>query len=153
MGRDGRRRARRRARVTVLVDTSVWIEFLRGSGGPADAWVVEALAQGRPLAWTEPVLLELLVGATSADRATELRSLVTRGPMARLVGLADWEAAATLARAARSAGRPVRSTVDCLIAAVAIRTGIPVVTCDRDFTVLASVSPLQVLPVESRSGD
>jgi predicted nucleic acid-binding protein len=138
--------------VTVLVDTSVWIEFLRGSGGPADAWVVEALTQGRPLAWTEPILLELLVGASSADRATALRSLVTRGPMARLAGLDDWEAAATLARAARSTGRPVRSTIDCLIAAVAIRTGMPVVTCGRDFTVLASVSPLQLLPVESRPG-
>ncbi len=138
--------------MTVLVDTSVWIEFLRGSGGPADAWVVEALTQGRPLAWTEPILLELLVGASSADRASELRSLVTRGPMARLAGLDDWEAAATLARAARSTGRPVRSTIDCLIAAVAIRTGMPVVTCGRDFTVLASVSPLQLLPVESRPG-
>ena len=138
--------------MTVLVDTSVWIEFLRGSGGPADAWVVEALTQGRPLAWTEPILLELLVGASSADRATALRSLVTRGPMARLAGLDDWEAAATLARAARSTGRPVRSTIDCLIAAVAIRTGMPVVTCGRDFTVLASVSPLQLLPVESRPG-
>ncbi len=139
--------------MTVLVDTSVWIEFLRGTGGPADTWVVEALTQGRPLAWTEPVLLELLVGATSPDRTTELRSLVTRGPMARLVGLADWEAAATLARAARSAGRPVRSTIDCLIAAIAVRTGIPVVTCDRDFTVLASISPLQVLPIEGSPGD
>jgi predicted nucleic acid-binding protein len=133
--------------VTVLVDTSVWVEYLRGSGGPADTWVVGALSQGRPLAWTEPVLLELLVGATSTRRAAELRSLVTRGPMARLRGLADWEAAATIARTARSAGRPVRSTIDCLIAAVAIRTDLPVVTCDRDFTAIASITPLQVLPM------
>jgi predicted nucleic acid-binding protein len=139
--------------VTVLVDASVWIEFLRGTGSPADTWIVQALTQGRPLAWTEPVMLELLVGATSADRASELRALVTRGPMARLAGLADWETAATLTRTARSAGRPVRSTIACLIAAVAIRTDIPVVTCDRDFTVLASVSPLQVLPLWALPGE
>jgi predicted nucleic acid-binding protein len=131
--------------VTVLVDTSVWVEYLRGTGSAADRWVVDALSEARPLAWTEPVLLELLVGAASNVRAAELRALVTRGPIARLSGLADWEAAATLARATRAEGRPVRSTVDCLIAVAAISADLAVATRDRDFVTLATVAPLRVL--------
>ncbi len=135
--------------MTVLVDTSVWIEYLRATGGPGDGWLTESIGQDRALAWTEPVLLELLVGVSSARRAAELRALVTRGPIARVVGLADWEAAAALARASRATGRPVRATVDCLIAAVAIRSDVPVASCDRDFSVLAAVSPLRLVPLEA----
>ena len=134
--------------MTVLVDTSVWIEFLRGTGSAADRWIVAALRDGRPLAWTEPVLLELLVGARSARRAADLRALIMRGPALRVSGLADWEAAASLARATASAGRPVRSTVDCLVAAVAIRSGVSVVTNDGDYDLIASHSSLEVLRPE-----
>ena len=131
--------------MTVLVDTSVWIEFLRGNGGSADRWMVAALREERPLGWTEPVLLELLVGARSPRRAAELRALAMRGPALRVSGLTDWEAAASLARATASVGRTVRSTVDCLISAVAIRSGVPVVTSDGDYDVIASLSSLEVV--------
>lgn len=134
--------------MTVLVDTSVWVEFLRGTGSTADRWMVAALRDERPLGWTEPVLLELLVGARSARRAAELRALATRGPALRVSGLVDWEAAASIARAAAVAGHPVRSTVDCLIAAVAIRSGVPVVTDDGDYDVIAAHSSLEVLRPE-----
>ncbi|HWK10928.1 MAG TPA: PIN domain-containing protein, partial [Vicinamibacterales bacterium] len=51
--------------------------------------------------------------------------------------------AADLFRAARRAGRPVRSGVDCVIAACAIRHGLTVLHNDRDYPALAGVSPLQ----------
>jgi predicted nucleic acid-binding protein len=38
----------------------------------------------------------------------------------------------------------VRSGVDCLIAACALRNGLTVAHCDRDFDLLAQVSPLAV---------
>ena len=47
-----------------------------------------------------------------------------------------------LYRAARRAGLTVRSSVDCLIAACAIRHGFTVLHRDRDFPVLAKISPL-----------
>jgi len=134
--------------VSVLVDTSVWIEFLRATGSSADRWLSDAVRADRELAWTEPVLFELLVGATSERHAAALKASVVRGPAVLVAGLADFEAAASLARQARAVGRPIRSTVDCLIAAVAIRTGMAVATVDRDFHAIAEVAPLELVPID-----
>lgn len=130
---------------TVLVDTSVWIEFLRATGSPADRWLTGALGDERPLAWTEPVLFELLVGTPAGRRAAELRAMVTRGPVARVMGLADWESAAVLTQRARAAGRPIVSTIDCLIAAVAIRSALPLATIDHDYRTIAEIAPLELI--------
>jgi len=133
--------------VTVLVDTSAWIEFLRGTGGPEHRWLRAALSDDRPLAWTEPVLLELASGVSTPRRAAELRALLQRGPLLRVEGLGDWEAAAGLRRAARARGLAVRSPVDCLVAAVAVREEVPVLARDRDFAAIAAVSGLELVDV------
>jgi len=52
--------------------------------------------------------------------------------------------AAQLFRSARRSGLTVRSGFDCLIAACALRNGLTVAHCDRDFDLLARVSPLTV---------
>ena len=85
-------------------------------------------------------------GARSPRRAADLRALLLRGPMLAVDGLQDWEVAAQLYRSARSRGLTVRSSIDCLIAAVALRTDIPVLARDRDFEALAEVSDLVVEP-------
>jgi predicted nucleic acid-binding protein len=46
-------------------------------------------------------------------------------------------------RSARRAALMVRSSVDCVIAASAIRHGLTVLHHDRDFEMIARVSPLQ----------
>ena len=132
--------------MTVLVDTSAWVEYLRGTDSPYTSYVREAILADRLLAWTEPILYELTAGARSPRRAGELRALLLRGPMLAVDGLQDWERAAQLYRSARSKGLTVRSTIDCLIAAVALRTDIPVLARDRDFEALAEVSDLVVEP-------
>lgn len=128
----------------VLVDTSVWIEYLRGTDSPYTTYVREAILDDRSLAWTEPILYELTAGARSPRRAADLRALLLRGPFLAVEGLQDWEAASQLYRSARGKGLTVRSSIDCLIAAVALRTGSPVVARDRDFEALAQVSDLVV---------
>ena len=128
--------------MTVLVDTSAWIECLRGTGSPHNSWIRDAIRGQTPLGWTEPTLYELTASAGSPRRVEELRALLLRGPMVAVNGLQDWEAAAQLYRTARSKGLTVRSSIDCLIAAVALRTGSPVLALDRDFEALAQVSDL-----------
>jgi predicted nucleic acid-binding protein len=128
--------------MTVLVDTSAWIEYLRGTGSPHHRWIRDAIRTDAPLGWTDPILYELTAGAGSQRRVDELRALLLRGPMVAVQGLQDWEDAAHLYRTARRKGRTVRSSVDCLIAAVALRTGSPVLALDRDFEALAQVSDL-----------
>jgi predicted nucleic acid-binding protein len=130
--------------VTVLVDTSAWVGFLRSTGSPLNHWLRSAIRAETPLAWTEPILYELSAGAGSTQRVEQLRGLLLRGPLLTVDGLRDWEDAAHLYRAARSNGLTVRSSIDCLIAAVAIRTESPLLTVDRDFDALAAVSDLRI---------
>ena len=61
----------------------------------------------------------------------------------------DYDTAAALYRHCRRQGETVRKLLDCLIAAVAIRAGIPVLHNDRDFDVLARHTELQVDRPES----
>jgi predicted nucleic acid-binding protein len=132
--------------VSVIVDTSAWVEYLRGTGSPCNLWLRDAIAEGRSLGWTDPVMYELTAGARTTDRAAELRALLVRGPMHPVSGLQDWEDASDLYRLARRRGLTVRSSIDCLIAAVALRTGNPILTVDRDFSALAAISDLELIP-------
>lgn len=125
----------------ILVDTSAWIEFLRGTGSPACEEVDGHL--GGDLAVTDPIVMEVLAGARDERHAHQLRGLLGR---ARLVpcGPADYLAASSLYRRCRGHGETVRRLVDCLIAAVAIRADLAVLHADRDFDVLAGHSELAV---------
>ena len=58
-----------------------------------------------------------------------------------------YEHAIALYRLARRQGLTVRSSVDCLIAACALQHGLTVVHRDRDFSLLALISPLEAIDV------
>lgn len=131
--------------MSVIVDTSAWIEYLRGTGSAHNVWLRNAIGEDRPLGWTDPILYELTAGARSPQRAVELRALLVRGPMNAVAGLQDWEDASQLYRRARRQGFTVRSSIDCLIAAVALRTGNAILAADRNFTAMAEVSELDLI--------
>lgn len=118
-----------------LIDSSAWIEYLRdGNATTADA--VEALLDGEG-ALTEPVLMEVLAGARSGAHSEQLQLLLGRAELLPLE-VEDWASAALLYQRCRANGVTIRSMVDCLIAAVAIRHGVPVLARDRDFEGIAT---------------
>ena len=124
-----------------LIDTSAWIEYLRdGEVHTADA-VERLLAEGAAL--SEPVAMEVLAGARSHHHGQQLRALLGRAELLP-VGSEDWRDAALLYRMCRINGVTVRSMVDCLIGAVAIRNDVPVLALDRDFLALAEHTPLRL---------
>ena len=83
-----------------LADTSVWIDALR----QRDSWVKRNIAADAPIAYTEPVLMELLSGVRSdRDHENTVRWL-SRGPLLRFDAAADFIAAASVYRTARRAG-------------------------------------------------
>ena len=57
---------------------------------------------------------------------------------------ADYEEAASLFRACRQNGEKVRSVIDCLIAATAIRAAVPLLHADADFDRLARHTGLEI---------
>ena len=128
----------------IVVYTSAWVEFLRATGSPADRALTAAVESGDELGVLDVVRLELLAGAGIEDRAQELRRLLARFSAVPTASPADHESAAALCRAARRSGETVRSLLDCLVAAAALRLGAPVLARDRDYPVLARISELRL---------
>ena len=128
----------------VLVDTSVWIEVFRK---PARLDLA-SVADIDEIVTCLPVVQEVLQGfqderAFRIAREAMLAFPIVESPLRQEV----FEQAITLYRAARAAGHAVRSGVDCVIAACALRHGLTVAHHDRDFETLARVSALRTQQV------
>jgi predicted nucleic acid-binding protein len=128
----------------IVVDTSVWIDVLNENDTPKSARCVELIEGGEPVAITDVVLMELLQGMRSEREATLMERHLRDFPILRLDGSEDFVLAAELYRAARRAGITIRKTLDCLIAAPCVRTGVPLLHNDSDFDLLASCTPLRI---------
>jgi predicted nucleic acid-binding protein len=126
----------------ILVDSSAWIEYQRATGSPADLRLTAAIEADEPLAIIGLILLEVLAGARDEPQARQLNRLLSRCRLLPLQDPADYEAAAALFRACRRAGARIRRLPDCLIAAVAIRTGEELLHQDADFDAIAAYSSL-----------
>lgn len=128
----------------ILADTSLWVDHLRNADTPAAAAMRDLLTTSfSELATCEPITMELIAGGPPEPRLTRLTGVLDGLPVAEIKPVIDFRAAALIWRSARAAGLPVRSLVDCLIAAVAIRHGALLVHKDRDYEVIATVSPLR----------
>ena len=125
----------------IIVDTSAWVEFLRDTGSPACA-EVDRLLTG-DLATCDPIRMEVLAGARDEAHLQGLRGLLARTTILPTAPV-DYEAAAALHRTCRRRGDTVRKLIDCLIGAVAIRHGVPVLHAGRDFDVLARHTALEL---------
>ena len=128
----------------ILADTSAWVEYLRATGSATNVSMHRLIADEADLVITDVVVMEVLAGAGREQRVPELRRLLNRFDLIPVEGLADFEAAAALYRRCRRAGETVRKLTDCLIAAVALRTGAAVLHSDRDFDVIARHTPLEI---------
>lgn len=128
----------------ILADTSAWIEFLRRTESQVDVRMDELLAGPNQVVVTDAVVMELLAGAHDVAGRDRLRRLLGHCRFAATDGPRDYEDAAAIYRACRRAGYVVSSQIDCLIAAVAIRTELPLLHADRDFDVIATHTPLTV---------
>ena len=125
----------------ILVDTSAWVEFLRGTGSPACQEVDRLLEAD--LAITDAVLMEVLAGAQEDQEVRRLRALLGRAELLACTSV-DFPAAAQLYRQCRQQGETVRRMIDCLIAATAVRHAVPVLHADADFAVLARHTALEL---------
>ena len=128
----------------IVVDTSVWIDFLGGRRTRQALRCAELIEKGDPIALTDVILTEVLQGLRSEDEAQLVERHLRAFPVLRLEELDDFALAAGLYRMARAEGVTIRSTVDCLIAAPCVRTGAPLLHSDADFDRLASCTPLRI---------
>jgi predicted nucleic acid-binding protein len=124
----------------LLVDTSVWVEAFRR---PARV-DLPSVAPLEEIVTCLPILQEVLQGFRDEAAFRTARGAMLAFPMVEApLRLEVFEQAVSLYRSARRGGLTVRSGVDCLIAACAIRHDLTVLHRDRDFPALASVSTLK----------
>lgn len=130
----------------ILADSSVWIEYLRATGSTADLRLDRELRNSpRQVAVTDVVTMEVLAGARGDAEWVRLRRLLSGCTYVPVDAPEDYTAAAMLHRRCRAGGETVRRLTDCLIAAVALRAGLPVLHADRDFGTIARHCGLEVV--------
>jgi predicted nucleic acid-binding protein len=121
----------------ILVDTSIWIALL-AAWGKHPNWLLFATCG--------PVMQEVLQGLRHGSASEGFREgLLALPRLCDPVALDLYLEAAEIYRDGRSRGYTIRSSTDCLIAAIAIRNRVPVWHRDRDFTALARFTRLQTI--------
>lgn len=116
----------------VIVDTTVWIDFLRGAENPETRWLDRELQRQR-LALTDLILCEVLQGIRDRNTFKRVQSELSKFEVFTTGGSTLAVAAAQNYRDLRSRGYTVRKTIDCLIATHCLRAGHELLHRDRDF--------------------
>lgn len=130
----------------VLVDSSVLIDFFRGRETPAVRYLSEIEASGEAAGWALPLvcLQEILQGARDEREWKLLRAALESQEIAAPADpLAAHVEAARIFFDCRRMGLTVRSSTDCLIAALALERGDVLLHDDADFDGIAKVRPLR----------
>jgi predicted nucleic acid-binding protein len=131
----------RKLHMATLPDTSLWIALTRARSPRVVKALVAPHIDDPDACLAEPIVFELLRGATDAE-ALQLSQHFQYLPL--LASPANlWGLGAELGRACRRAGLTVGS-IDLLIAALAIHHDAELVTFDTDFPGIAGVSGLRV---------
>jgi predicted nucleic acid-binding protein len=118
----------------VVIDTSVWIDFLNGVATSESDWLDRQLPRQR-LGVVDLVVCEVLQGLSSEKEAAVVQRELERLLVFSTGGLDLAVAAARNYRLLRRKGRAVRKTVDCVIATFCLMQGHALLHCDRGFDV------------------
>lgn len=128
----------------ILVDSSVWIDFFRGSATP-QAEILDALIDNQLLTIGDLILAEVLQGFPDERSAREATVLLSQLELVELCGREIAVKAARNFRTLRARGITVRKTIDCIIATFCIENGCQLLHNDRDFVPYVKHLGLQVV--------
>jgi len=129
----------------VIVDTTVWIDYLRGIENTQTEWLNRQMS-GRRIGLTDLILCEVLQGIREPAAFSQIRDeLLQRFCIFETGGSELAIAAAQNYRALREHGYTVRKTIDCLIATFCLRADHELLHRDRDFDPFESTLGLRVV--------
>ena len=116
----------------ILVDSSVWIDYFKGTI-TAQTEMLDRLLGQQPLAIGDLILAEVLQGFHHERDFNDARRLLLSLTVVELGGLEIAIQAAENFRALRKRGVTVRKTIDTVIATRCIESGYDLLHDDRDF--------------------
>ena len=123
----------------ILVDSSVWVDFFSSSPGRAGRELRRMIEESEPFVLTGVVVAEVLQGLTRDPGRIE--RLLAQWDMLEPRGFETYRTAAAIYRAARAKGMSL-TTIDTLIAAIALEHRAAVFTLDQDFSRIALITRL-----------
>jgi len=116
----------------ILVDSSVWIDYFKGTI-TAQTDKLDKLLGSEPLAIGDLILTEVLEGFADEGDFNRARKMLTSLTVVELAGQEITIQAAKNFRALRVLGVTVRKTIDTVIATRCIESGYDLLHGDRDF--------------------
>lgn len=131
----------------ILVDTSVLIDFFQGNENRGTDHFRDILESEFPFGITSLIYQEVLQGAKSEKEYETLRMYLSSQRFFHPKHpIASYEEAARIYFVCRKSGITVRSSLDCLIARIAIENELTLLHNDRNFDVMAPVIGLRLYP-------
>ena len=128
----------------ILVDSSVWVDYFKGTVTPQTE-ALDRLLGTEPLAIGDLILTEVLQGFDDERDFNQARKMLTSLTVVKLGGQEIAVQAARNFRALRSLGVTVRKTIDTVIATRCIESGYDLLHDDRDFDPFAKHLGLRVV--------
>jgi predicted nucleic acid-binding protein len=128
----------------VIVDTTVWIDYLRGTENAETRWLEREL-QNQRLGLTDLILCEVLQGIREQNVFARVRADLLKFKVFPTGGSEFAIAAAQNYRELRQRGYTVHKTIDCLIATFCLQAKHELLHRDRDFECFEKVLGLRVV--------
>ena len=116
----------------VIVDTTVWIDYVRGVDNPETDWLHAALDRQR-LGVADLTVCEVLQGVRDEAVARDVERQLLKLHVFETGGVDLARDAARNYRLLRGRGHTIRKTIDCLIATFCLREQHSLLHRDRDF--------------------
>jgi predicted nucleic acid-binding protein len=123
----------------ILVDSSIWIDFLSLAPGRAGIELRRMIADAEPFALTGIVVAEVLQGLTRD--VSRIERYLSLWEMLEPNGFSTYREAAAIFRLARAKGTSL-TTIDTIIAAIALEHRAALFTLDKDFSRIARITGL-----------
>ncbi len=131
----------------ILVDSSVWIDFLRGRP-TRQVETLDSLLGNTTLAVGDLIKVEVLQGVRGSREFNQVRKMLDAFTRIDLAGQEIAVQAAKNFRTLRDLGVTVRKTIDTIIATRCIESGYSLLHSDHDFEPFATHLGLKVVDSE-----
>lgn len=134
-----------------LIDTSVWIDYLREKDNLPIQFFKKILKQKLPFGITGIIYQEILQGASKTQDFEKLTAYLSSQRFYHPKDpILTYKKAAQLYFNCRTKGITIRSTIDCLIAQISIEHNLFLLHNDKDYSKINKIEPsLQLVEVGS----
>ena len=131
----------------ILVDTSVWIDFLKGEKSAQRETLHRLIEADEDIAITEINVTEILQGIKSDKDFQTVKEYLLEFPIYSPKGIETYLEGARIYRECRKRGKTVRKTIDCIIAVICLENKLTLLHKDSDFDFIEACTDLKVLKI------